>query len=69
MTADELRQLSENELAVKEREIREQLFRLRFQLAAGQMESVRRIRELRKDLARLLTVQRERQQGVEHGRA
>lgn len=52
--------MNDNELQVKEREMREQLFRLRFQLAAGQMESIRKIRELRKNIARLLTVRRER---------
>jgi len=52
--------MSEDELRVKEREMREQLFRLRFQLATGQMESIRKIRELRKDIARLLTVRRSR---------
>jgi len=63
MMADELRQKSAAELAVQEKEMREQLFRLRFQLAAGQMESVKKIRELRRDIARLLTVQREKEQG------
>ncbi|MFQ5925878.1 MAG: 50S ribosomal protein L29 [Terriglobia bacterium] len=61
MTAEELQQLSENELQVKEREMREQLFRLRLQLVTGQMESIRKIRELRRDIARLLTVRRARQ--------
>ncbi|MBI4461626.1 MAG: 50S ribosomal protein L29 [Acidobacteria bacterium] len=69
MTAEEVRQLSPDELRVKEREVREQLFRLRLQLAAGQMESIRRIRTLRKDLARLLTVKRQRVMGVEHARS
>jgi large subunit ribosomal protein L29 len=67
MKAEELRQLSPDELRVKEREMREQLFRLRFQLAAGQMESIRRIREIRKDLARLLTVRRQRASGGRNG--
>ena len=62
MMADELRQKSAAELAVQEKEMREKLFRLRFQLAAGQMESVKKIRELRKDVARLLTVRREKEQ-------
>ena len=62
MVADELRQKSAAELAVQEKEMREQLFRLRFQLAAGQMESIKKIRELRKDVARLLTVRREKEQ-------
>ncbi|MBI2956837.1 MAG: 50S ribosomal protein L29 [Acidobacteria bacterium] len=67
MTADELRELSDAELVAKEKEMREQLFRLRFQLAAGQMESVKKIRELRKDIARLLTVRRTKQTGATHG--
>ncbi len=58
MTAEELREKSDAELVVMEREMREKLFRLRFQLAAGQTESVKKIRELRKDIARLLTVRR-----------
>ncbi|MGH9804719.1 MAG: 50S ribosomal protein L29 [Candidatus Acidiferrales bacterium] len=49
-------------MAVQEKEMREQLFRLRFQLAAGQMESVKKLRELRRDIARLLTVRREKEQ-------
>jgi len=62
MMAEELRQLSATELTVREKEMRERLFRLRFQLAAGQMESVKKIRELRKDIARLQTVRREKEQ-------
>lgn len=61
MKAQELRQLTETELRAKEREMREQLFRLRLQLAAGQMESIRRIRDLRRDIARALTIRRERE--------
>ena len=67
MTAEALRQLSEAELGAKEKEMREQLFRLRFQLAAGQMESVKKIRELRKDIARLLTVRRQQESKAKHG--
>lgn len=68
MKAEELRQMSATELEAKEKEMREQLFRLRFQLAAGQMESVKKIRELRKDIARLLTVRKEHGRGEAHGR-
>lgn len=69
MTAEELRQLSADELRVKEQEMRERLFRLRLQLNAGQMESIRKIRELRRDIARMLTVRRQREQGVENVRS
>ena len=48
------------ELRLREREMREQLFRLRFQMQMGQMDGVKKYRALRKDLARLLTVERER---------
>jgi large subunit ribosomal protein L29 len=57
---DKLRQMAAPELAAREKEAREQLFRLRFQLAAGQAESVKKLRELRKEMARLLTVRREK---------
>jgi large subunit ribosomal protein L29 len=61
MTAEDFRQKSAAELAAAEKEMREQLFRLRFQLSAGQMESVKKLRELRREIARLLTVRREKE--------
>ena len=67
MKAEELRQLGADEMRARERGMREQLFRLRFQLSAGQAESVKKIRQVRKDLARLLTVRREQELRVEHG--
>ncbi len=67
MKAEELRQLSADEMRAREQGMREQLFRLRFQLSAGQAESVKKIRQVRKDLARLLTVRREQGLRVEHG--
>ena len=65
MKAEELRQFGGSELDVKEKEMREQLFRLRFKLAGGQSESVKGVRELRKDIARLRTirVEQERKNG------
>ena len=60
MTAEEIRNLDEAELDLKEREAREQLFRLRFQMTMGQTDGVKKYRVLRKDLARLLSVRRER---------
>ncbi|MCH7985766.1 MAG: 50S ribosomal protein L29 [Acidobacteria bacterium] len=67
MKAEELRQLGADEMRAREQGMREQLFRLRFQLSAGQAESVKKIRQVRKDLARLLTVRREQELRVEHG--
>lgn len=67
MKGEELRQLGGDELNAKENEMREQLFRLRFQLASGQGGSIRKVRELKKDIARLLTVQREQELRSKNG--
>jgi large subunit ribosomal protein L29 len=61
MKAEKIREIDAKDLAVKAREIDEQLFRLRFQMAMGQMEGLKKYRELKKDRARMLTIQRERQ--------
>lgn len=61
MKAQKLRELDEKELTNQEREMQEQAFRLRFQMSMGQTEGVKKLREIRKDRARLLTVLRERQ--------
>jgi large subunit ribosomal protein L29 len=61
MKASELRDHSEDELRAKLKELQEELFNLRFQLATGQIENVGRIRTVRRDTARLKTIQRERQ--------
>jgi large subunit ribosomal protein L29 len=60
MKATELRDLSDEELRGKLRELQEELFNLRFQLATGQIENVGRIRTVRRDVARLKTVQQQR---------
>lgn len=61
MKASELRELSDTELAEKGQELAEELFNLRFQLATAQIENVGRISEVRRDIARVKTIQRERQ--------
>jgi large subunit ribosomal protein L29 len=61
MKAREVRDLDSTELDAKERETREQLFRLRFQIQMGQTDGVKKYRVLRKDLARILTEQRGRE--------
>lgn len=58
---EKLRDLGEPELENRERELAEQIFRLRFQLTTGQAEAVGRLRVARKDLARVKTLLRERQ--------
>ena len=63
-TAAELRGLSRDELNAKVRELKEELFTLRFQSATGQLESHGRLREVRKDIARIYTVLTERELGI-----
>ena len=60
MKADDFREFSNEELEHKEADLREELFRLRFQQASGQIENFMRIRQVRKDIARVLTIYRER---------
>ena len=61
MKAHELRDLGPDELQQKYQELVEELFNLRFQLATGQIENVGRISAVRRDIARVKTVQRARQ--------
>lgn len=60
MKASQLRDLSVEELQDRERELSEQLFALRLQKVTGQLEKPHRVPEVRRDLARLLTVLREK---------
>lgn len=55
----ELRGLSQEELAKKENELKKELFDLRFQHAAGQLEHTARLKEVKKQIARIKTVQSE----------
>ena len=64
MRPREIRDLGENELGQKERDLREELFRLRLRGATGQIENKMRARLVRRDLARVLTVRRERQRAA-----
>ena len=61
MKASELRELNDAELTEKGLELAGELFNLRFQLATAQIENVGRIAEVRRDIARVKTIQRERQ--------
>ncbi len=60
MTATELRELPDDELRVKLDEGKEELFNLRFQVVTGQLDNPRRIKEVKREIARVLTVMRER---------
>jgi large subunit ribosomal protein L29 len=64
LTTVELRNLSDEELVAKLRESKEELFNLRFQGATGQLESHGRLRTVRKDIARIYTIMRERELGI-----
>jgi large subunit ribosomal protein L29 len=61
MKAEKIREIDEKELAVKLREMDDQMFRLKFQMSLGQMDGLKKYRELRRDRARILTVRHERE--------
>jgi len=63
-TATELRLLDNDSLEEKLREFKEELFNLRFQSATGQLESHGRLRSVRRDIARIYTILRERELGI-----
>ncbi len=60
MKIKDVRELNEKELEEKVKELKEELFNLRFQEATGQLENVTRIKEVRRSIARVKTVLRER---------
>ena len=64
MKAKEIRDLTTAEIEEKIKSLKEELFNLRFQLATGQLENTARIREVRKTIARMKTVIREREIGI-----
>ena len=61
MKAEKIREMGSDELAAKQKELSEQLFRLRFQKALGQLDNPLRLREVRRDIARVQTILREKQ--------
>jgi large subunit ribosomal protein L29 len=68
MELEKIRNLSDTELNVEESKAAEQLFRLRFQIKLGQNEGVKKLRGLKKDIARIKTITRERELKL-HGEA
>jgi len=60
MKSDKIRNLTEEELRHQESDLADQLFKLKFQLNMGQTESLKKIRGLRKDIARVKTIMGER---------
>ena len=65
--ASELRELGNEELLAKLRESKEELFNLRFQVATGQLDNNRRLQTVRRDIARIYTIMRERELGLASG--
>src|ERR1700690_1881357 len=68
MELTKIRNLSDDELQHQEKTSSEQLFRLRFQVSMGQNDGVKKLRQLRKEIAQIKTVARERELGI-HGEA
>jgi len=64
MKAKEIRQMSDKELSEKLADLKTELFNLRFQLATGQLDNPMRIKAVRKDIARIKTIMRERELGI-----
>ena len=60
MKPEKIRNLTDAELGHQEKELSEQMFKLKFQLKMGQTESLKKIRGLRKDIARIKTITREK---------
>ncbi|HTP43858.1 MAG TPA: 50S ribosomal protein L29 [Candidatus Acidoferrum sp.] len=56
---DKFREMNASELEVRQRELSEQIFRLRFQLSTGQAEGLKKLREAKRDFARVKTLLRE----------
>lgn len=64
MKAKDFRNLSDAEIRNKVKDLKEELFNLRFQLATGQLDNPMRIRQVKKDIARAKTILRERELGI-----
>jgi large subunit ribosomal protein L29 len=63
--AREIRELSTDELNLRLDSLKEELFNLRFQVATGQLDNPMRVRQVRKDIARVKTVLRQRELGID----
>ncbi len=61
MKVEQIRQMSDEEILAKLKEFKEELFNLRFQMATGQLDNPMRLRAVRKNIARIKTIQRERE--------
>jgi large subunit ribosomal protein L29 len=66
MKSEKIRNLTDEELLHQERDLNDQLFKLKFQLNMGQTESLKKIRGMRRDIARVKTIGRERELAASH---
>jgi len=62
--AEELRELKEEEINIREKDLKEELFNLRFQVTTQQTTNFARIKQIKKDIARIQTVKNERKLGI-----
>ena len=67
MNVEKIRNLTDVELNHQQRELADQLFKMKFQLKMGQTESLKKIREMKKDIARIQTVMREKELAAGNG--
>ncbi|MDI9501911.1 MAG: 50S ribosomal protein L29 [Tissierellia bacterium] len=65
MKAKEIRQMSDAEMDKRMKELKSELFNLRFQLATGQLDNPMRIKGVKKDIARIMTITKERAMSVQ----
>jgi large subunit ribosomal protein L29 len=65
MKVKELRELTDAELSKKLSDSKEELFKLRFQLATGQLDNLMKVQEVRRNIARVKTIIRERELGIQ----
>ena len=66
---DKFRELNANELEIRQRELSEQIFRLRFQISTGQAEGLKKLREAKRDFARVKTLLRQNDLRANKGKA
>jgi large subunit ribosomal protein L29 len=67
METEKIRNLTDVELAQQERDMSDQLFKLKFQMKMGQTESLKKVQGLKKDIARIKTIARERKLAANNG--
>ncbi len=65
MKARDLRELTDDELVNKENDLKDQLFKLKFQHALGQLENAMKMKSVKKDIARIKTILGEKNEGME----